>query len=208
METPWERSLFFSFRFLQDFKDFNFELSLWPKAASALPGDIWKRNMYNLLQCALECLGWWLITLMVFKKRLRFKNAFRPPELRRKAGVFKFLLTLERFRDSLVWTAGLTVKISAALLNFFGGMRTKRLTLCLVLCGLSSVDSLVKEVSTKSRKLQKYTCDTSCGTLLWDGFGRWVHGQWKPYIKGKVYIWQKRILLSKGTAKTFWRRVV
>lgn len=126
---------------------------------------------------------------MVFKKRLQFKNAFRPPELRRKAGVFKFVLTsLHRFRDDLVWTVGLTVKISAALLNFFSVVGTERLTLCLVLCGLSTVDALVKEVSTKSRKLQKYTCDPSCGTLLWDGFGRWVHGQWKPYIKGKVYI--------------------
>jgi len=49
---------------------------------------------------------------------------------------------------------------------------------------LQYIDALVKEVSSNSTKLQKYTCENSCGSLLWDGFGRWVNGQWKPYIKG------------------------
>ena len=50
----------------------------------------------------------------------------------------------------------------------------------------SIVETLVKKVSTKDSSFRQYTCDSSCGTFLWDGLGRWVNGRWKPYIKGTL----------------------
>lgn len=92
----------------------------------------------------------------------------------------------KRFNKKLKrWYPTFFTPISSTIPNLLIWNWHCHLTLCLVVW-LSSVDALMKEVSTKSTKLQKYTCDVSCGTLLWDGFGRWVNGHWKPYIKGKV----------------------
>ena len=34
--------------------------------------------------------------------------------------------------------------------------------------------------------LQNNSCSKKC-SFLWDGFGRWVNNQWKPYIERKSY---------------------
>ncbi|XP_068700848.1 uncharacterized protein [Montipora foliosa] len=65
---------------------------------------------------------------------------------------------------------------------------------------MRNIDALTKEVSSKSTRLQQYTCDASCGTLLWDGLGRWVNGQWKPYIKDRT---QKDTRNKEGVFFTF-----
>ncbi|KAL9973064.1 hypothetical protein ACROYT_G019473 [Oculina patagonica] len=60
--------------------------------------------------------------------------------------------------------------------------------------------ALMNEVSSKSTNLQQYTCDSSCGTMLWDGFGRWLNGQWKPYVKESI---QKDRRNREGTFFSF-----